>query len=64
MKQQAFARTAGVIFLVIALLHLTRAMYGWEAAINGWSVPLWFSWVVVLVAGYFALQGMQLAKRS
>lgn len=64
MKPQAFARATGIIFLVIALLHLTRAMYGWEAVINGWSVPLWLSLVVVLIAGYLALQGLQLAKRS
>lgn len=64
MKPQAFARAAGIIFLVIGLLHLTRAVYGWEAVINGWSVPIWLSFVIVLVAGYLALQGLQLAKRG
>lgn len=63
MKLQTFARAAGIIFLVIGLLHLARAIYGWEANINGWNMPLSLSWVVVLVAGYFASQGLQLSKK-
>lgn len=64
MKQHTFNKTAGIIFLIIGLLHLARAIYGWDAVIGGFRVPLGFSWVVVLVAGYLALQGLQLAKRS
>jgi len=64
MKSQTFARAAGVIFLIIGLLHLARAVYGWSAVINGWHVPMELSWIVVLVAGYLAVQGLQLAKRS
>ncbi len=64
MKSQTFARAAGVVFLVIGLFHLARIFYGWSAVINGWTVPVWFSWVVVIVAAYLASQGRQLTKRS
>ena len=42
----------GSIFSLIAVLHLFRLLYGWEAVIGGWMVPMWLSWVAVLVPGY------------
>ena len=64
MKSQAFARTAGIVFLIIGLVHFARIIYGWEAAINGWSIPISFSWVAVIVTAYLASQGLQLAKHG
>ena len=64
MKQHTLNKTAGVIFLIIAVLHLTRIFYGWKAVINGWSVPTGLSWAVVIVVGYLAFQALELAKRG
>lgn len=63
MKQQTFALVAGIIFLIIALLHLARLIYGWDAVINGAAIPLWGSIVAVAVAGYLALQGLKLSGK-
>lgn len=52
----------GVIFLVIAVLHLLRLVYGWEAVIGGWTVPIWLSWIAVAVAGYLSYQGLRMHK--
>lgn len=49
----------GAIFLVIAALHLARILMGWEAGIAGWQIPLWVSWVGVVVAGYLGYQGVR-----
>lgn len=48
--------TAGV-FTLIALLHLARIIYGWEAVIGNVEIPMWASWLAVLVAGALALKG-------
>jgi len=45
---------ASVIFGVIALLHLLRAIFSWPARIGNFDVPLWFSYVAVVAAGYLS----------
>jgi hypothetical protein len=42
---------SGVVFGIVALLQLVRAIAGWAVQIGPWSVPVAFSWIVVVVAG-------------
>ncbi len=37
------------IFLFLAGLHSLRAYYQWDLILNTWSVPIWVSWLIVLV---------------
>ena len=62
MNQRFFNLIAGLIFLVIAVLHLLRIVFGWSAVIGGWVVPQWVSWLAFLVAGYLAYEGFRLGK--
>ena len=64
MKQKTFSLAAGAIFGLIALLHLLRLLFGWEAIIDGWPVPRWISWMALVIAGYFAFAGMRLGRKS
>jgi hypothetical protein len=54
-----YYRITAVIFAVIALLHALRAVYGWEAVLGGVVIPVWVSWVAVVIAGYLAVRGFQ-----
>jgi hypothetical protein len=54
---------AGVIFAAVALLHLVRIYMGWPVMIGGWSVPMWVSWIGLIVAGGLAIFGLTLAAR-
>ena len=45
---------AAVIFAIIALIHLIRAVFGLEAVIAGFNVPIYVSYIFVVVAGYLA----------
>jgi hypothetical protein len=54
---------AGIIFAVVALLHLARIYMDWPIEIGGWSVPMWISWVGLVVAGGLAFFGLRLAAR-
>lgn len=63
MNRKTYYTTVAVIFFIIAALHLLRAIKGWEAVIGGVSVPVWFSWVAVALAGYLSLRGFQLRGR-
>ena len=64
MSQKTFSLVAGVIFLVIALMHVLRLVLKWEAAVNGRTMPmLWASWAAIVVAGYLAYEGFRLSRR-
>jgi hypothetical protein len=55
---------AAVIFAAVALLHLTRIYMGWPVMIGGWSVPMWVSWIGLVVAGGLAFFGLRLAAHD
>ncbi|MBI2819781.1 MAG: hypothetical protein HYX73_07365 [Acidobacteria bacterium] len=64
MSQKTFLLTVAVLFSLIGLLHLLRLVFGWEAIVGGLIVPMWISWVAILVTGYLAYEGLRLGKRS
>lgn len=63
MSQRAYLKTAGWIFLLIAVLHLLRLLLGWQAVFEGWLVPHWVSAVALVVAGYLAYEGFKLSRK-
>jgi len=64
MTEKTFATIAGVIFALVALLHLLRLVMGWSIVIDSWTVPMWVSWVGLVVAGGLSYYGARLAMRS
>ena len=64
MSYRCYALATGVIFLVIAVLHLLRVIFGWDATIARAAVPKWVSWIALLIAGYLAYEGFRLSRRS
>ena len=45
---------ASAVFGIIALLHLLRSIFSWDARIANFDIPVWFSYIAVVVAGYLA----------
>jgi hypothetical protein len=64
MDAKAFSMVAGVIFAVVALLHLVRIFMQWTVVIGDWSVPKSVSWVALIVSGGLALLGLRLGQRE
>jgi hypothetical protein len=54
---------AGVIFGVVALFHLVRIVMDWSVVIGDWSIPMWVSWVALIVVGGLSLIGLRLSQR-
>jgi hypothetical protein len=61
MDQKQFSIAAGVIFAVVALFHFVRIYMGWSVIIGDWSVPIWVSWIGLIIAGGLAFFGLSLA---
>ncbi len=63
MSRKVYFLTAGSIFTIIAVLHLARLVFGWEAVIAGAVVPAWPSLVGLVIAGYLGYEGFRLSRR-
>ena len=59
MNQKNYFSLTGIIFTIIALLHLARVSQGWVAVIGGFTLPFWVSWTAIIVAGYLGYQGLK-----
>jgi hypothetical protein len=64
MSKDAFSRLAGVIFLIVAVVHALRFVFQWQVIVAGWQVPMWLSAVAIVVATYLAYEGLRTRKRS
>ena len=64
MSQKAFSLTAGVLFLLVALGHFLRIVFGLSFVVQGVSVPMWASAIAVVITGFLAYHGLRLARKS
>ncbi len=62
MTARNFSLLAAVIFTIVALLQLSRAVAGWEVTVGTTVMPLWPSWVAAVVAGTLAWLGYNAAR--
>ena len=42
---------SGVLFGVIAVVQAVRALNQWPVQVDGFDVPVWVSWIAMVVAG-------------
>ena len=49
-SKKAALNVAGIIFLLVSILHLVRAIFKWEVIINHFTVPHSYSIVAAILA--------------
>jgi len=49
-----FTTIAVAIFTIVAIVHLLRIILGWEVTIQGTVVPMWASYLGLIIAGGLA----------
>lgn len=54
----------GAAFLIVALLHLARIAFDWDLILGAVSVPLWISWLGVVIPGYLSYSSFHFALRK
>ena len=62
MDATRYARLAGAVFAVVAVLQLARAAMGWSVSFEGTAIPIWASWVAAVVAGALSWLGLKATK--
>ena len=48
--QKTALNVAGVVFLIVAVVHLLRVLLKWQITVENFTVPGWYSLVGFLVA--------------
>jgi hypothetical protein len=64
MSSKAFSLVAGAIFGVVAVAHLLRIFMALPVTIGDWIIPMWVSWMAVVVAGWLSYSGLRFAASS
>lgn len=62
LNRKTYLNVVGVIFAIIAILHLLRIFNGWQAQIGSFVAPMWLSWVALVVAAYLSYVSFKLRK--
>ena len=62
MDKNKLLLASSAIFGIVGVLHLLRSVFGWEAVIGNFNVPLYFSYVAVVVAFYLSFSMYKASK--
>ena len=54
----SYSRLAGVVFALVAVLQLARALAGWPVEVGKTRIPVWASWVAFVIAAVLAWNGI------
>jgi hypothetical protein len=59
MNNPTFPRVAATVFAIVALGHAYRAILALPVQVGSASIPVWVSWVAVVVAGSLSVWGFR-----
>lgn len=55
MNKNSPLTVAGIIFTIVAIVHLLRLLFNWGMIINGYVIPMWFSVLGLIIATLLAI---------
>jgi hypothetical protein len=64
MNARTYVAVSGVVFGLVALLHLLRVLNGWAVAVGPWSAPMGVSWLGTAFPACMCLWAWRLASRQ
>ncbi len=57
MPLRIYSLISAIIFLIVFAGHLLRLIFGWPLLIGGLDMPMWPSWIAMIVAAYLSAVG-------
>ena len=61
-SERALLYLVGTVFLAVALAHFLRITLGWNLILGTYAVPIWISWIGVVIAAYFSYSSFHFAR--
>jgi hypothetical protein len=55
---------SGGLFAIVALAHLCRLVFAWRIVVDDALIPMWVSWVGLVIPGALALWAFLLSRRG
>ncbi len=59
---RVYLKISGALFGVIAVGHLLRLFRHWQVGLAGYMVPLWVSWIGLVLAGGLSIWAFRLMR--
>jgi len=53
--RDTYRLVSGIIFGIVAIIQVIRAVSEWPVQIGPYAVPVWFSWIAFVVAGALSI---------
>ena len=63
MELKTFFLFVGIIFTIVGILHLLRAVFSWSLQVGTFNIPLWTSWVAVVILAYLSYTAFKFSKK-
>jgi hypothetical protein len=64
MARSSYPGVSGTVFLLIAALQAIRAVFQVPVQVGAQSVPVWASWLAVIVAGSLGVWAFRAARQA
>jgi hypothetical protein len=61
---KTYITISAVVFALIAVAHLTRAITQWTIVIDHWTVPVAVSWIGAAAAAALSIWAFSLARKN
>jgi hypothetical protein len=63
-KEKKFHFAIGILFTLVALIHLSRILFSFDFTLGSWNVPYWLNGLGALVTGFFAYISFKLSSEE
>lgn len=64
MRTNRYAQVSGIFFAFIAAAHTLRAVLQVPAQLGSYQVPLWISWMAVVVTGSLSVWAFRTSRHT
>ena len=51
---RSYIVVSGLIFVLVTFFHVLRLIFGWPVRIGDAAIPIWISWIGLILAGSMA----------
>ena len=62
MTERLYLLISGSVFALVGFLHLLRIISQWSIQVEAVGIPLWISWLAIIVAIVLSAWAFRLAK--
>jgi hypothetical protein len=59
---KSYLTLSAVVFAIVALAHLIRAIEAWTIVIGAWTIPVALSWIGAIAAAFLSGWAFSLAR--